>query len=169
MTASATVQTSPTSNYSAAELDRIQKWQSSNDRRLALYWQRRNNPRKNRGPKGRGHAWGDLPDRTTWHVVHDVPVAGGTVLGGGLVVPTVGAVLHNMPLAEVCRSRGQGLKALKRARKSHPDARLVGYCRVMSKRGPMIPDSAVKVSSISANEGAPSDWYSVRSTAGSAA
>jgi len=169
MTATSTVQTPSAANYSVSELDRIQKWQSSNERLLALYWERRGNPRRNRGHSGCSHAWGDLPDRKTWHVVHDVAVAGGAVLSGGLIVPEVGAVVNNVPLAKVCCSRRQGRKALERARQRHPDARLICFSRVMSERSAMIPDRLVNTMSISANDGAPPDWWHVRSNARSAA
>lgn len=162
----------PSTRYSDAELARILKWQSSHERLLDLYWKRvRTTPWKNRGHSGRSHAWGDLADRSTWHVVHDVPVAGGTVLRSGLIVPQVGAVLHNVPLAKVCSSRGQGRKMLKRVKQRHPDAQLVCFKRVMSDRSPttMVPDGLVNTISIRANEGAPANWWNQRAEAGSAA
>lgn len=164
--------TMPSTQYSDAELARILKWQSTHERLLDLYWKRvHKTPWKNRGHSGSSHAWGDLPDRSTWHVVHDVPVAGGTVLRSGLIVPQVGAVLHNVPLAKVCSSRGQGRKMLKRVKQRHPDARLVCIKRVMSDRSAttMVPDRLVNTTSISANEGAPSDWWNQRAEARNAA
>lgn len=151
--------------YSDAELARILKWQSSHERLRGLYWKRvHETPWKNRGHSGASHAWGDLPDRSTWHVVHDVPVAGGTVLRSGVIVPKVGGVLHNVPLARACSSRGQGRKMLKRLKQRFPDARLVCVKRVMSDRSAamMIPDRQVSAVSISANEGAPLGWWNVR-------
>ena len=150
--------------YSQAEQERISRWQDSTRRKRDLYWKRHAVPWKNLGPSAWGHAWGDLPMRTTWHVVHDLPLAGGTVLAGGAVVPQVGAMLRGVPLAAVCCSRGQGVKALRRTRAKVAGAYLVRYVRVMSPDRSIEPDARVSVLSLEANPGAPAGWWNVRAS-----
>ena len=169
MTALTTVDQADTRvRYSDADLARIKRWQDTNDRARDLYWARRRLPWKNRGPFGCKHAWSALPDRSTWHVVHDVPVAGGTVLPDGLIVPQVGATLCNVQLAPACHSSRQARKLLKRIQRRIPDAHVVRFVRTMPEKsdGTMTSDRHVRIGSIQANDGAPADWWNVRVTAG---
>ncbi len=165
--AAATPRGLPQPRYSDAELTCILRWQESDDRRRLARRKRQSRPGRNVGPFGCKHAWGDLPQRSTWHVVHDVPLAGGTTFADGVVIPEVGGFIRAEPVAPPCSSRGQGLKCLKRARRRIPDAYLVRFTRIMTaRRGPSdwVCDQQVCIARIEVNEGAPEGWWQVRAT-----
>lgn len=82
---------------------------------------------RNRGPKG--PSLGGGPKRwvkTFWVVSPITELRAGTVLRDGQIVPPTGYILHNVPLAPPCYSVGQGKKLLRKLRRRHAYATLIG-------------------------------------------
>lgn len=112
--------------YAPGEHERILKWQDAIERRRENWRQRKEAGRgRNLGPCPGLRPWGLGRPRTIWFVVRDVPLAAGAIVNGEPV--PAGSYLSDVPIGGPCYSRGQVLKAWRRALVSYPDAKPIGW------------------------------------------
>ena len=107
-------------------------------------------PGRNRGPKSKGYRKGD---RHYFLITHSVDLPQGTFINQCRVPD--GSRLSGVPLSSVLFSRGSAKKALRRARRTHPGAKVregwyvKDYARLVDVRKPSIVPPA----------GAPAGWW----------
>lgn len=130
-------------------------WPGSREPQRDRYWAARSRPTcRNRGPAGRGFGgW----VKTFTVVLPALPVAPGVVLPDGLVVPSTGAMLHDVPLAPTAHSAGQAKKLLRRIQARFPDAKVWEHRSDPGRHYGQAP-------SVSA-PGAPQGWRETRAPA----